>query len=76
MLDKRFRNECQANGINITIPCAMRYRTLLQQRHVQLLGRSIDLTRLLTQRINEQLLKALHAAVSLFEVRHRLASYL
>uniref|UniRef100_A0A914V5T6 Uncharacterized protein n=1 Tax=Plectus sambesii TaxID=2011161 RepID=A0A914V5T6_9BILA len=66
-LDKRFRCECSNLGLNITTPVCMRYKTLLKQRHVQLLGRSIDLNRLVTQRINIALLKTLDVAISRFE---------
>jgi cytoplasmic FMR1 interacting protein len=48
-------------------PRANRYETLLKQRHVQLLGRSIDLNKLITQRINADMQKSLDLAVSKFE---------
>ncbi|KAM9412868.1 LOW QUALITY PROTEIN: cytoplasmic FMR1-interacting protein 2-like [Salvelinus alpinus] len=51
LLDKRFRAECKNYGVIIPYPPSNRYETLLKQRHVQLLGRSIDLNRLVTQRI-------------------------
>ena len=41
--------------------------TLLRQRHVQLLGRSIDLNRLVCQRINHSLHKSLDLAIARFE---------
>ena len=41
--------------------------TLLRQRHVQLLGRSIDLNRLVCQRINNSLQKSLDLAIARFE---------
>ena len=44
-----------------------RYVTLLRQRHVQLLGRSIDLNRLVCQRINNSLQKSLDLAIARFE---------
>ena len=44
-----------------------RYVTLLRQRHVQLLGRSIDLNRLVCQRINNGLQKSLDLAIARFE---------
>ncbi|KAA8588492.1 hypothetical protein FQN60_009837 [Etheostoma spectabile] len=52
LLDKRFRAECKNYGVIIPYPPSNRYETLLKQRHVQLLGRSIDLNRLITQRIS------------------------
>lgn len=48
-------------------PRANRYETLLKQRHVQLLGRSIDLNKLITQRINADMQKSLDLAISKFE---------
>lgn len=68
-LDKRFRAELAADGsrINLDFPCANRYETLLRQRHVQLLGRWIDLNHLITQRVNAYMLKSLDVAVGRFE---------
>ncbi|KAJ8936438.1 hypothetical protein NQ318_015584 [Aromia moschata] len=67
-LDKRFRVECQAIGAYLMpYPRANRYETLLKQRHVQLLGRSIDLNKLITQRINADMQKSLDLAISKFE---------
>ncbi len=63
----RFRQECQALGTYINTPAPNRYVTLLRQRHVQLLGRSIDLNRLVCQRINSSLHKSLDLAISRFE---------
>ncbi|XP_040569024.1 cytoplasmic FMR1-interacting protein [Lepeophtheirus salmonis] len=67
LLDKRFRQECQNVGTSIYNPPPNRYVTLLRQRHVQLLGRSIDLNRLICQRINNSILKSLDLAISRFE---------
>ena len=67
VLDKRFRAECASIGIQIPFPPANRYETLLKQRHVQLLGRSIDLNRLVTQRVNTEMLKALDFSITRFE---------
>ena len=44
-----------------------RYESIMSQRHVQLLGRSIDLNALLRQRVNESLRKDVEAAVYKFE---------
>jgi cytoplasmic FMR1 interacting protein len=67
-LDKRFRIECAALGAYLLpYPRANRYETLLKQRHVQLLGRSIDLNKLITQRINADMQKSLDLAISKFE---------
>lgn len=54
-------------GAYIPYPRANRYETLLKQRHVQLLGRSIDLNKLITQRINADMHKSLDLAISKFE---------
>ncbi|KAK3928668.1 Cytoplasmic FMR1-interacting protein [Frankliniella fusca] len=67
LLDKRFRSECAATGAYLPYPRANRYETLLKQRHVLLLGRSIDLNRLITQRINADMHKSLDLAISKFE---------
>lgn len=68
LLDKRFRVECVALGAYLLpYPRANRYETLLKQRHVQLLGRSIDLNKLITQRINADMQKSLDYAISKFE---------
>lgn len=67
-LDKRFRVECEVLGFNFSsYPRNNRYETLLKQRHVQLLGRSIDLNKLITQRINADMQKSLELAISRFE---------
>ena len=56
------------NAVNLNINnIKFRYVTLLRQRHVQLLGRSIDLNRLICQRINNSLQKSLDLAISRFE---------
>lgn len=67
LLDKRFRAECASYGTCFNYPPANRYETLLKQRHVQLLGRSIDLNRLIAQRVNADLQKSLDLAISKFE---------
>uniref|UniRef100_A0A8C7WN88 Cytoplasmic FMR1-interacting protein n=1 Tax=Oryzias sinensis TaxID=183150 RepID=A0A8C7WN88_9TELE len=67
LADKRFRAECKNYGVIIPYPPSNRYETLLKQRHVQLLGRSIDLNRLITQRISAAMYKSLDHAISRFE---------
>uniref|UniRef100_A0A183BT41 DUF1394 domain-containing protein n=1 Tax=Globodera pallida TaxID=36090 RepID=A0A183BT41_GLOPA len=67
LLDKGFKADCAKDGITIWRPPASRFETLLRQRHVQLLGRSIDLNRLVSQRINAALLRSLDVAISKFE---------
>ncbi|XP_075056193.1 cytoplasmic FMR1-interacting protein 1 isoform X3 [Mixophyes fleayi] len=67
LLDKRLRADCKNQGANISQPGSNRYDTLLKQRHVQLLGRSIDLNRLITQRITAAMYKSLELAIGRFE---------
>ena len=66
MIDKKFKEECQKLGTSIEHP-ANRYIPILCQKHVQLLGRSIDLNRLICQRINTNMKKSLEFAFSKFE---------
>ncbi|KAF2356380.1 Protein of unknown function DUF1394 [Trinorchestia longiramus] len=67
LLDKRFRSEYNANANKPSHPPTNRYESLLKQRHVQLLGRSIDLNKLMCQRINVALLNSLQTAIARFE---------
>lgn len=67
LLDKRFRSEAAAMNIKFTWPQANRYSTLLKQRHFQLLGRTIDLNRLIAQRLQASILKNLELAITRFE---------
>ncbi|KAH9394332.1 Cytoplasmic FMR1-interacting protein 1 [Tyrophagus putrescentiae] len=66
-LDKRFRTDLATLGVNFPWPSSNRYETLLKQRHLQLLGRMIDLERLIAQRLNAYMLKSLDFAISRFE---------
>lgn len=67
MLDKRFRMECALLGTRLPYPPANRYETIVKQRHVLLLGRSIDLNKLISQRINANMQKSLDLALTRFE---------
>ncbi|KAI1287333.1 Cytoplasmic FMR1-interacting protein [Halotydeus destructor] len=67
LLDKRFRTEVAQMNIKFPWPQANRYETLLRQRHLQILGRTIDLNRLVAQRLNAAMLKSLELAVTRFE---------
>ena len=67
LLDKRFRAECATFGTKINYPSPNRYQTLLRQRHVMILGRSLDLNRLISQKVNVALQKSLDIAISKFE---------
>ncbi|KAA0203936.1 hypothetical protein HAZT_HAZT009288 [Hyalella azteca] len=67
LLDKRFRTEYCLHTPKMPNPTTNRYESLLKQRHVQLLGRSIDLNKLMCQRINVALLTSLQTAIARFE---------
>lgn len=67
ILDQRFREECIRHGYHVEWPRANRYATLMRQRHVQLLGRWIDLNHLLTQRITNLFIKSVDMSISRFE---------
>jgi hypothetical protein len=56
-----------ALGTTLPWPPPARYEALMRQRHVQLLGRSIDLSRLIGQRINADMYKSLEQAIARFE---------
>jgi len=64
LLDQQFR---QIRNQKIPYPNANKYETLLKQRHVQLLGRSIDLNRLITQRVQVALHRSVDQAIGKFE---------
>ncbi|XP_065179360.1 cytoplasmic FMR1-interacting protein 2-like [Sycon ciliatum] len=64
LLDKKYRAEL---GSSIPYPPAAHYETIMLQRHVQILGRSIDINRLIQQRLHEHLLKANQLAIARFE---------
>ncbi|NXX55980.1 CYFP1 protein, partial [Scopus umbretta] len=67
LLDKRLRSECKNQGATVQLLQSNRYKTLLKQRHVQLLGRSIDLNRLITQRISAAMYRSMELAIGRFE---------
>ena len=67
LLDKRFRSEAASLNIKFTWPQTNRYETLLRQRHLQILGRTVDLNRLIAQRLNAAMLKSLELAINRFE---------
>nr|CAD2184269.1 unnamed protein product [Meloidogyne enterolobii] len=66
LLDKEFKSDC-TQYFTIRTPSAVKFETLLRQRHFQLLGRSIDLNRLISQRINSCILRSLENAITKFE---------
>ena len=69
LLDKKFRAEKSKLGQDLPFPAAIRYDTILRQRHVQLLGRSVDLSRVIAQRIISLLQQSLIVAIRKFTSR-------
>ena len=67
ILDNTFRASLGVGGVNITFPKFNRLDTILKQRHVQLLGRSIDMHSLLAERIRADLFKSVDLAIAKFE---------
>jgi len=67
MLSSKFKTECAAQGHRIEQMSEHRYMTVLAQTSFQLLGRSVDISRLLTQRLNVMLRKAIDLAIKRFE---------
>ena len=65
VLDKKFRAECAPH--KFPSPPPNRYVTILKQRHVQLVGRSLDLNALLGQRMRSNMIHAIDLAISKFE---------
>ncbi|CAH8581786.1 unnamed protein product [Schistosoma rodhaini] len=68
LLDKRFRAEAQRTASwREPYPPPNRYTAaLLQQRNIQLLGRSIDINRLICQRMTTAIYKSIEVAISRF----------
>lgn len=66
-LSKRFRDECSVHKVRIPNSSSARYETILKQRHVQLLGRSVDLNRLIRQRLALAMNKSIDTAIGRFE---------
>lgn len=69
MLTSRFRNESKKLGVNVDELGEHRYSTILKQRSFQLLGRSVDISRLLTQRMNQNFQLSLKLAMERFEAQ-------
>ena len=67
ILDNTFRASLGVGGVNIPFPKFNRLDTILKQRHVQLLGRSIDMHSLLAERIRADLFKSVDLAIAKFE---------
>lgn len=66
-MDKKFQSECSTVGIHAVDPNMNGYEALIQQRHVRLLGRSVDLNHLICQRVNAALIGSIDIAISIFE---------
>ncbi|XP_077992944.1 cytoplasmic FMR1-interacting protein 1-like [Glandiceps talaboti] len=78
LLDTKFQKECQQQLANykkfthlLNIPGqhqqSNKYESLLKQRHVQLLGRSIDFNKLVAQRVQVAMQKSIAVAIAKFE---------
>lgn len=67
MLDGPCRSKVSELGLKIPLLGDTRFTVLLKQRHFQLLGRSVDINRLLAQRFNISLKKSIDLAISRFE---------
>uniref|UniRef100_A0A1I8F3T2 DUF1394 domain-containing protein n=1 Tax=Macrostomum lignano TaxID=282301 RepID=A0A1I8F3T2_9PLAT len=52
-MDEAFRSEANARGARLPLPPPVRYSVLIGQRHVSLLGRSIDLNRLIMPTVQQ-----------------------
>uniref|UniRef100_A0A094ZMQ0 Cytoplasmic FMR1-interacting protein 2 n=1 Tax=Schistosoma haematobium TaxID=6185 RepID=A0A094ZMQ0_SCHHA len=68
LLDKRFRAEAQRTASwREPYPPPNRYTAaLLRQRNIQLLGRSVDINRLICQRMTKAIYKSIEVAISRF----------
>ncbi len=67
MLDKKFQLACRKMGLKINQPPLAKYDNLLKQKQIQLLGRSINLHKLIGQRVNAAILRSLDVAITRFE---------
>eukprot|EP01114_Cavostelium_apophysatum_P018213 TRINITY_DN5592_c0_g1_i1.p1 TRINITY_DN5592_c0_g1~~TRINITY_DN5592_c0_g1_i1.p1 ORF type:complete len:1338 (-),score=458.14 TRINITY_DN5592_c0_g1_i1:118-4131(-) len=68
LLDKSYKTQLETiySAHRLHVPKS-RYEVLLKQRHIHLLGRSIDLNNLITQRMNTYLRQNIDHAISRFE---------
>eukprot|EP00002_Diphylleia_rotans_P029065 TRINITY_DN588_c0_g1_i6.p1 TRINITY_DN588_c0_g1~~TRINITY_DN588_c0_g1_i6.p1 ORF type:complete len:1506 (-),score=325.74 TRINITY_DN588_c0_g1_i6:191-4708(-) len=67
LMEKTFRQSAE-NAIRVNVQRA-RYDVLLQQRHIQFLGRSLDLNGLIAQRLNETIKDNIDLAINRFELK-------
>lgn len=68
LIDKPYRSQMETiySAHRLNAPKS-RYDVLLSQRHIQLLGRSVDLNNLICQRMNTYLRQNVDYAISRFE---------
>jgi cytoplasmic FMR1 interacting protein len=69
MLSSRFKSECAQSNFVLDEQSEHRYSTVLSQTSFQLLGRSVDISRLLCQRLNVELRTSLDLAIRKLESR-------
>lgn len=69
MLSSRFKNECAHHNFVLDEQSEHRYSTVLAQTSFQLLGRSVDISRLLCQRLNVELRNSIDYAIRKLESR-------
>lgn len=75
ILDQEFITSLPENlKSKLKHPNAVRYEGLLKQRHIQLLGRSIDLNRLIRQRIGTSIQSSIEFALDNFDSQQSLSA--
>jgi len=68
LLDKPYRSQLELLAPSVKLHVSKsRYDVILRQRHIKLLGRSIDLNNLIAQRMNTYLRQNIEFAISRFE---------
>ncbi|CEF64678.1 Cytoplasmic FMR1-interacting protein [Strongyloides ratti] len=67
LLDKKFKTKCKNMGIVIRSPEASRFGIILAQKNVQILGRYVNINKLVSQRINIAIYHSLDVAILNFE---------
>jgi hypothetical protein len=66
LLQSHFANECKRAGVKVESTGEHRYATILKQKSFHLLGRSVDISRVLRQRMNQKFAKSLELAILRF----------
>lgn len=69
MLSSKFKSECAQSNFVLDEQSEHRYSTILAQTSFQLLGRSVDISRLLCQRLNVELRTSIDLALRKLESR-------